>query len=100
MGHQKILNLLNESSDSTFVVRKWSIVKYQWNASYSVGNETIYNREVLKSNLCDCNVTDVLVRVDICTIAAHATLIAFKTWGPFTKCITTIDGAAIDDADL
>ena len=54
----------------------------------------------MKSNLCDCNVADVLIRVDICTIAAHATLIAFKTCGPFTKCITKIDGTAIDDADL
>ena len=65
------------------MARKWSIVNYQSNASYSVGNETIYNREVLKSNLCDCNVADVLVRGDICTIAADATQIAFKTCGSF-----------------
>ena len=26
MDHQKILNLLNEASDSRFVTRKWNIV--------------------------------------------------------------------------
>ena len=37
MEHQKILNLLNEASDSKFVTRKWNIVKDQWNTSYDVG---------------------------------------------------------------
>ena len=36
MGHKKILNLLNEPSDSRFVARKWSIVNDQSNANYCV----------------------------------------------------------------
>ena len=32
MEHQKILNLLNEASDYTFVTRKWNIVNDQLNA--------------------------------------------------------------------
>ena len=55
MEHQKILNLLNEESNSKFVTRKWNIVNDQSNANYDVGNYIIYNTEVLKSNLCDFN---------------------------------------------
>ena len=53
MGHQEILNLLNEASNSKFLTRKWNIVNDQSNANYDVGNEIIYNTEVLKSHLCD-----------------------------------------------
>ena len=57
MEHQKILNLLNEANDSKFVKRKWNIVNDQSNANHGVGNEIIYNTEVLKSNLCDYNLS-------------------------------------------
>ena len=33
--------------------RKWKIVNDQSNENYNIENETIYNTEVLKSNLCD-----------------------------------------------
>ena len=53
MGQQKILSLLNKANDSRFVTRKWNIVNDESNANYDVGNEVMYNVEVLKSNLCD-----------------------------------------------
>ena len=53
MKNQKVLNILNEASDSKFVTRNWNIVNDQSNANYSVGNEIIYSTEVLKSILCD-----------------------------------------------
>ena len=46
MEHQKILNLLNEASDSKFVTRKWNIVNDQSNSNYDVGTEIIYNTKV------------------------------------------------------
>ena len=46
MKHQKTLNLLNEASNSKFVLKKWNISHDQSNASYDVGNEIIYNTEV------------------------------------------------------
>ena len=52
---KKMLNLLSESSESNFLTRNWNIVNNQSNASYDLGNETIFNAEVLKSNLCDYN---------------------------------------------
>ena len=51
MEHQKILNLLNEASDSKVVTDKWNIVNDQLNVNYDVGNEIIYNTKVLNYNL-------------------------------------------------
>ena len=39
--------------NSKFVTKKWNIVNNDQNANYDVGNEIIYNTEVLKSNLCN-----------------------------------------------
>ena len=99
MEHQKIVNLLNEPNDSKFVTRKGNIVNDQSNANFDVGNEIIYNTEVLKSNLCDYNDAYILVRMDIIVTVAPATQVAFKNCAPFTKCITKIDGTTIDDAE-
>ena len=55
MEHQKILKLLNETIDFKFMARKWNMVNDQSNVNYDVGNEIIYNTEVLKSNFCDYN---------------------------------------------
>ena len=63
MEYQKILNLLNESTNPKFVTRKWNIVNDQSNTNYNVGNEIIHNTEVLKSNLCDYNDAYILVNV-------------------------------------
>ena len=99
MDHQNMLNLLNEANDSKFVARKWNIVNDQSNANYDVGNEIIYNTEVLKSNLCDYNDAYISVRGDI-TISGHQVIqLAFKNCAPFTKCITKIDGATKDDTE-
>ena len=50
MKHKKTLNLLNEPNDSKFITRKWNIAYDESNANYDVGNEIIYNTElVLKS---------------------------------------------------
>ena len=49
MEHQKIINLLNEANGFKFVTRKWNIANDQSNANYNVGNEIIYNTEVIKN---------------------------------------------------
>ena len=51
MEYSKVLNLLNEPSRYKFMTRKSNIANDQSNANYEVGNEIIYNTEVLKSNL-------------------------------------------------
>ena len=56
---------LNETSDSRFWTRKWNIVNDQSNTNCNVGNDIIYNTEVLKYNLYDYNDAYILVRSDI-----------------------------------
>ena len=46
MEHQKILNLLHESSDTKFVIIKWNIANDQSNANDSTLNKITYSSEV------------------------------------------------------
>ena len=73
MEHKIILNLLNEPNDSKFVTRKWNIFNDQSNANYDVGNEIMYNTEVLQFNLCDYKDAYIFVKGDITVTAASAT---------------------------
>ena len=57
------------------------------------------NTEVLKSNRCDYNDAQILVRGDIAVVGRNlANKVAFKTYALFTKYMTKIDGTTIDDA--
>ena len=51
MKHQK--TLLNEANYSKVLKRKWNSVNDNSDAYYGVGNEIIYNTDVLKYNLRD-----------------------------------------------
>ena len=55
--------------------------------------------EVLKPYLFDKNDAWILVKDDIAIIGHQVIQVAFKNCAPFTKCITKIDGLAIDDAE-
>ena len=41
MGHEKVLNLLNEASDSKFMTRRWNMVNDQSKKTYDVGNVVV-----------------------------------------------------------
>ena len=99
IGHQKILNLLNEINNSKFVTRRWNIANNNSKSNYAAANEITYNTEMLKSNLCDYNDDYILVTGNITVIAAPQTQVEFKNCGRFTKWITKIDGTTIDDAE-
>ena len=79
------------------MTRKWNIVIDQSNANNDVGNEIIYNTEVLKSNICHYNDAYILVWRDITIIGHRVTQVAFQSCAPFTKCITKIDRTTIYD---
>ena len=85
MGHQKILNLLNEANNYKFVIRKWNIVNDNRNSNCTAANEITYDTEILKFNLCGYNDAYILVTGDITIVAASATQVAFKNRAPFTK---------------
>ena len=93
MEHKKVLNLLNEASNSKFVTRKLSMI------IYGAGNKVNYNTEVLKSNLCEYNDAYILLKGNITVTAAPETQVTFKNCAPFTKSITKINGATINDAE-
>ena len=99
MEHQKKMNLLNETSDSRFVTKKWSIVSVQTNTNYDAGNEIFCNTEVLKSNLCDNIDAYILARGDITNAGDNGVEIAFKNCSKFIKCIAKNDGTTTDDAE-
>ena len=87
MEYQKILNILNEASNSKLVTR-----------NYDAGNEVMYTKKVWKSILFDYNDAYILLREDIINTAHNnPNLVAFKNWAPFVKCITKVDGTTIDD---
>ena len=83
-----------------FVTRKWNIVNDQSNANYDVGNKSIHNTEVLKSNLGDCDDANILGKGDITIVERNPkNEVVFKNCAPFTNCITKIDETSIDDAE-
>ena len=59
------------------MTRKWKISNDWSNANFNVGNEIIYHKEILKSNLCDYNNAYILVQGDITVTAAPATQVSF-----------------------
>ena len=70
MDHQKILNLLKEVILNLRQENGTLSIINQINANYDVGNETIYNKAVLKSYLCDYNDVYILERGNI-NIVGH-----------------------------
>ena len=91
-----MLNLNNEINYSKFVTRRQNTVNDNSKSSYDATNESTYNTEILKSNLCDYNDVYILVRGDITVVAVLATQVAFKNCAPFSKCITKIDETITD----
>ena len=81
------------------MTRKWNIVNDQSNANYDAENEITQKTEVLRSNHCDYNNAYILVRCGTTIIAHAATQKAWKSYAPFTKCITKIDGTIVHDAE-
>ena len=64
---------MNKANNSKFVTRKWNIANDQSNANYAVGNEKIFDTEVLISSLSGCNDACTLIRRDIIIIGHKAT---------------------------
>ena len=95
MEHQKILNLLNEASNSKFVTRKWNIANDQSYGKYGERNEIIYNTQVLKSNFCNYKDAYIIVKGDITATAAPATQVAFRNCASVIKCTSKTDKTTI-----
>ena len=92
------------------MTRIWHIINDQWNANHDVGNEIIYIEALYRVYLYIYNYlyrgfkmfngTYILVRGDIVTTTHdNQNPVAFESCGSFIKCITKIDGTAVDDAE-
>ena len=76
---QEIIVIIHQNAikNSKFVTRKWNIANDQSNENYDVGNEIIYNTEVLKSNLCDFSDAYILVKGNITVNGYNLTQVEF-----------------------
>ena len=77
METQKIINLLNDSSNKS--------IKFE--------------KESIKSSLCDYSDAFILVTGNITVAANNDTDAAFKNCAPFSTCITKINDTFVDEAN-
>ena len=102
METQKIINLLNDSSneESKFATKKWYVIDNQITKGKYKQDDTIkYERETIKSSLCDYSDAFVLVTGNITVSAANDTDVVFKNCAPFSTCKTVINDVFVDKAD-
>ena len=119
MKYQKIANLLDSTPNqpSKFRARNWVEINDESRGTYT-SNDIKFKTTMLRSNLCDCADSYILVKGTI-TITGdagppegrtEAQLLAarqegerdkgviFKNCAPFTKCISRIKNTDIDNA--
>ena len=107
MGYQKIINLLDDTTNqpSKFRTRNWIEINGESKGRYD--NRNRFKTSLIKSNLCDYSDAYILVKGTITvpnTAAAGAAVnntnkkVIFKNGIPFTDCITEINNTQIDDA--
>ena len=102
METQKIMNLLNDSSngESKFATKKWYVIESQTaKDKYSKNNSIKFETESIKSSLCDYSDAFILVTGDITVNGGNNTHFAFKNCAPFSTCKTEINDVFIDEAN-
>ena len=110
MEYQKIANLLESTSDnlSKFRTRNWVEINDESRGNYA-NSDIRFKTTMLRSNLCDYPDSYILVKGTITITGAGANAdarnaderdkgVTFKNCAPFTKCISTINNADIDNA--
>ena len=96
METQKIINLLNNSSNEEFkfATKKWYVIDSQSaKGKYKQGDTIKFETENIKSSLCDYSDAYILVTGDV-TVD-----VAFKNYTPFSTCNTEINDVFVDEAN-
>ena len=96
METQKIINLLNDSSneESKFATKKWYVIDSQTTkGKYKQGDTIKFETETIKSSLCDYSDAFILVTGNITVNAANAVN------APFFTCKTVINDVFLDRAE-
>ena len=102
METQKIINLLNDSSneESKFATEKWYIIDSQTTkGKYKQGDTNKFEIETIKSGLCDYADAFIWVTGNITVNADIDTDVAFKNCAPFSTCTTKINDVFVDEAN-
>ena len=102
METQKIINLLNDSSneESKFATKKWYVIDSQTTkGKYKQGDTIKFETETIKSSLCDYSDAFILVTGNITVAANSNTDVAFKDCAPFSTCTTKINYIFVDEAN-
>ena len=102
MEAQKIINLLNDSSneESKFATKKWYVIDSQTTkGKYKQGDTIKFETETIKSSLCNYSDAFILVTGNITVTANNDTDVAFKYCAPFSTCKTVINDAFVDEVN-
>ena len=102
METQKIINLLNDSSneESKFATKKWYVIDSQTTkGKYKQGDTIKFETETIKSSFCDYSDAFILVTENITVAADDNTDVAFKNCAPFSTCTTKINDVFVDEAN-
>ena len=102
METQKIINLLNDSSneESKFATKKWYVIDSQTTkGKYKQGDTIKFETETIKSSLCNYSDAFILVTGNITVTAANDTDAAFKNCAPFSICKTVINNVFVNRAE-
>ena len=102
MGTQKIINLLNDSSneETKFTSKKWYVIDSEaTKGKYKQGDTIKFETGTIKSSLCNYSDAFILVTGNITVTANNDTDVAFKYCAPFSTCKTVINDAFVDEVN-
>ena len=102
METQKIINLLNDSSneESKFATKKWYVIDSQTTkGKYRQGNPIQIETETIKPSLCDYSDAFILVTGNITVNATDDIVIALKNCAQFSACKIVINNVFVDEAN-
>ena len=112
MEYQKIANLLDDNKSnqpSKFRTKNWAEINDESRGTYNVNSQIKFKTTMLRSSLCDCSDTYILVKGTITITGAGDDAAArqaderdkgvvFKNCAPFTNCISEINNTQVDNA--
>ena len=104
MKHYKISKLLEHSTVSKIVTKKWVEVNDLSSGQYSVKKNIRFNTSILGSDLCDYSDAYIVAKGRINVKTTENTDvgqkdIAFKNNAPFRSCKTKINSTLIENAE-
>ena len=100
----KISKSLNDSTVSKFVTKKWIEVNDLSGGQYYVDRNVRFNTPMLRSDVCDYNDANIVVKETIILEGTNANnrtdkKLSFKNNPPFRSCISKINDTLIDNAE-